>query len=104
METQPVPSCPQQGACVAGVGNSYGQLGIGSVVNQHVPWPRDVITGVDHLSLGNHHVCVVRGTTGGVRCWGSNVHGELGIGSSSLSLLSIPPDQDIVTGVLEIAR
>ncbi len=42
-------------------------------------------SGVDSVAAGGSHSCVVQTTTGGVRCWGENVDGELGDGTRTNS-------------------
>jgi alpha-tubulin suppressor-like RCC1 family protein len=58
--------------------NWAGQLGDGSQTNQLVP---TAVSGMDaaatDLSAGDSHACAVL-ETGGVKCWGSNSHGQLG--------------------------
>lgn len=48
-------------------------------------------TGVASLGLGQHHSCAVT-SSGGVKCWGHNGNGQLGIGSSGdmLSPVDVP--------------
>ncbi len=65
--------------------NSDGQLGIGTDTNPVEPIAVDVSglsSGVVALSAGplsNQHTCALL-WTGGVKCWGSNVYGQLGYG------------------------
>ncbi len=35
------------------------------------------------ISLGFAHTCVLASLSGSVKCWGSNEHGQLGIGSTA---------------------
>jgi alpha-tubulin suppressor-like RCC1 family protein len=60
--------------------NSGGQLGAGGTTHGKSATAKDVAglaTGVDEIRLGASHACAVL-TAGSVRCWGSNVWGELG--------------------------
>jgi alpha-tubulin suppressor-like RCC1 family protein len=68
--------------------NSFGGLGDGSTTDSPVPVGVSGLTsGVTAVSAGNDFTCAVTGT-GGVRCWGSNAHGELGDGTTGDS--SVP--------------
>lgn len=61
--------------------NANGKLGIGSVgSSRHLPAE---VVDIDHLgaiAAGANHSCAAT-TTGSVYCWGSNVDGQLGIGT-----------------------
>ncbi|MBN2495420.1 MAG: hypothetical protein JXR96_12570 [Deltaproteobacteria bacterium] len=62
--------------------NSYGQLGDGS--NSPSPLPVNVSglsSGVVGVAGGQWHTCAITGT-GGVKCWGYNLYGQLGDGSN----------------------
>lgn len=67
--------------------NAYGQLGNGSSANAVTPV--DVVTntvgpvllsGISSISIGRTHSCALT-TSGGVKCWGDNSKGQLGIGT-----------------------
>lgn len=64
--------------------NSFGQLGIGSFDAQGLT--PDTVVGVTQgalvatqVSVGNRFMCALFGSPGGVRCWGGNSSGALGI-------------------------
>jgi alpha-tubulin suppressor-like RCC1 family protein len=41
------------------------------------------------LALGGWHSCAY-GTSGEVACWGSNEHGQIGIGPTTREVVSLP--------------
>ena len=58
--------------------NILGQLGDGTMTDRNAPV--DVVglsSGVAAIATGGGHTCVLT-TTGGVKCWGDNIFGELG--------------------------
>jgi alpha-tubulin suppressor-like RCC1 family protein len=66
--------------------NLWGQLGDGTTV-EHLT-PVDVLTltsGVTAVAAGSLYNCALM-TAGGVKCWGDNTHGQLGIGTTQLRL------------------
>ena len=81
--------------------NDHGQLGTGPdrdpslvpvpVLNSAGDAP---LTNVTSLSVGHHHVCAVL-SSGGAKCWGSNIHGQLG--DNTTSSRDLPVD---VSGLL----
>ena len=82
--------------------NKYGELGDGTTGGLPGP-PVDVqglSSGVTAIAANSLHTCALT-SSGGVKCWGHNVDGELGDGSFKDS--SIPVDvQGLSSGVLAI--
>jgi len=69
--------------------NDSGQLGDGSNASRSVPVDvSGLSSGVSAISAGDGHTCVVT-TVGGVKCWGYNAFGQLGIGSVASSLTPV---------------
>jgi alpha-tubulin suppressor-like RCC1 family protein len=59
--------------------NKYGQLGNGTQENSALPVEvYGLSSGVSAISVGNGYACVLT-SIGGVKCWGNNQDGELGI-------------------------
>ena len=84
-------------------GDNYnGQLGDGSKTKRHHPVDVDGLSsGVSAITLGHGHSCALM-TTGGVKCWGYNHHGQLGNGNTKNQ--SHPVDVDgLSSGVTAIA-
>ncbi|MFN8489803.1 MAG: hypothetical protein U0350_19615 [Caldilineaceae bacterium] len=67
--------------------NSSGQLGDGTTSNHLTPV--DVVglgSGVSALAVGAFHTCALTGessSSGGIQCWGDNLSGQLGDGTTS---------------------
>jgi cysteine-rich repeat protein len=63
-------------------GNWVSQLGDGTTEERYAPVDVSGLTsGVIAVAAGSYHTCALIGT-GGVRCWGENEDGQLGIGST----------------------
>lgn len=81
--------------------NEYGQLGNDS--NEATNTAVDVIgltSGVSQIAAGSRHTCAIT-TAGGLKCWGSNVDGELGDDSTNGS--RVPTDViGLASGVTQV--
>ena len=61
--------------------NLGGRLGDGTEVDRRIPTDvSGLATGVVAISAGDEHTCALL-SSGGVKCWGRNVHGQVGDGT-----------------------
>ncbi len=82
--------------------NRHGQLGDGSNIDRFASVGVNELTAnVAVISTGANHSCALT-NTGGVKCWGSNVNGQLGDGSNNDR--TVPVDvTDLTAGVTAIS-
>lgn len=77
--------------------NDFGQVGNGNQINQ----PRAIqllASGVNKVSAGGYHTCLMMTTNNEVRCWGKNTYGQLGRGNIASPALT--PVANIATGTI----
>lgn len=70
--------------------NQWGQVGNGT--NNTQTTPTDVVglgSGIAAIGTGVHHACAIT-QSGGLKCWGRNIYGELGDGT--ITSRSVPGD------------
>jgi alpha-tubulin suppressor-like RCC1 family protein len=82
--------------------NGWGEIGDGTMTNRLMPTaPGIALPQLAHVATAFVHTCVVL-ASGGVRCWGQGVNGELGNGLGGS--LYLPPTVDLaLPNVTDIA-
>ena len=86
--------------------NSFGQLGDGTTSHQNAPVDvAGLDGGVTAVAAGHGHTCALT-TVGGVKCWGSNIVGQLGDGTlteSNVPVDVLDDEGNPLSGVVAIA-
>ena len=83
--------------------NGSGQLGNGNYTDSYRPVDVSGLTsGAASVAVGGLSVCALA-STGGLKCWGSNAFGELGIGSFDPLKSNVPLDNRLTYGVTSVA-
>jgi len=83
--------------------NYYGQLGDGTRTNRHAPvGVSGLASGVASISAGRYHTCALM-VTGGVKCWGRNVEGQLGSGGAKRWRTTPAGVTGLTSGVAEVS-
>ena len=82
--------------------NLYGTLGDGTGIDRELPTP---VIGIDEpvvsIVAGDYYACALT-ISGGVKCWGWNIYGQLGNGSTGIT--NFPVDVvGLSSGVLAIS-
>ena len=92
--------------------NDHGQLGDGTTVERHTPVRVIGIDGltedtsVESIFAGGSSACALM-SSGAVRCWGANDHGQLGDGttrdrSRPVTVVNLGPGTSLTTGYLSV--
>lgn len=83
--------------------NVSGALGDGTTVNRRAPVDVTGLTsGVVALSAGDNHTCAVT-SSGGVKCWGSSLSGQLGDGAFNVDRLAPVDVTGLSSGVTAVS-
>ncbi len=89
------------GAVLCWGDNSHGQLGDGTTTQRLTPVPATGLgSGIHEIAAGGDHACALS-TAGAVSCWGDNIAGQLGDGTTTQRHTPVPVP-GVGSGVQEI--
>lgn len=94
----------ESGAVLCWGANGFGELGDGTTIDRNVPVAVSGLSGgVKAIAAGGYHSCAVL-TTGAVRCWGRNVYGAIGDGTTTdrhgpVAVAGLADIQAVTTGL-----
>ena len=91
-----------QGSVVAAGDNASGQLGDGTHVDNIGVWLTDLGANVTSVAAGDRHSLAVK-DDGTVWGWGSNDHGQLGLGAGAPAASTTPVQVPALTHVVAVA-
>jgi alpha-tubulin suppressor-like RCC1 family protein len=97
-------SCALDGSTVKCWGDdSYGQVGDGAPTGPFsTPQTVSGVGLVTQIAVGDNHSCALM-STGGVKCWGDNSYGQIGMDTPSGSSVNVATTVDIGTQVVAIS-
>jgi alpha-tubulin suppressor-like RCC1 family protein len=82
--------------------NSMGQLGDGTTTQRLTPVDvKGLTSGVTAIAAGDQHTCALT-SDGGVQCWGTNLSGALGDGSTAAQRSTPGPVPGLTSGVVAL--
>ncbi|MFA6908210.1 MAG: hypothetical protein WC263_05280, partial [Candidatus Micrarchaeia archaeon] len=65
--------------------NQFGELGDGTTTDHYTPTQINSTDAFTSLSSGSYHSCAIRANDSSILCWGYNVYGQLGDGTTASS-------------------
>ena len=87
-------------------GKAFYNTSLGDGTNQSSDLPVTVLgldSGVDSVDLGGSHSCALT-EAGGVKCWGSNARGQLGVSQATAAASNVPVDVvGLSSGVVQLS-
>lgn len=84
--------------------NNKGQLGDGTLTNNHISEPIANFTDIEHIAAGKEHMLALK-DDGTVWAWGNNNYGQLGNNTTSVSSTPVQvkvSDNDYLTNIVAI--